>query len=88
MLTCFVLAKVSRIHLSEGVEGFDEDRLKVPWASVVSRCKMHLVLPIQRAGEAIVIAIEKMYTSHLVSKICNGVEIYDDRDEGPVRMWT
>ena len=85
---CHDLAKSSRIHLSEGVEGFDEDRLQVPRASVVSCCEMHLVLPIQRAGEAIVIDIEKMYTSHLVSKICNGVEIYDDRDEGPVRMWT
>ena len=88
MSMCHDLAKLPRIHLSEGVEGFDEDRLQVPRASVVSCCEMHLVLPIQRAGEAIVIDIEKMYTSHLVSKICNGVEIYDDRDEGPVRMWT
>ena len=50
-------------NLSEGVEGFDEDGLKVPWTSVVSCCEMHLVLPIQRAGEAIVIAIEKKYSN-------------------------
>ena len=61
MSMCHDLVKGSRIHLSEGVEGFDEDGLKVPWTGVVSCCEMHLVLPIQRAGEAIVIAVEKIY---------------------------
>ena len=85
---CHDLAKLPRIHLSEGVEGFDEDRLKVPRASVVAGCEMHLVLPIQRAGEAIVIDIEKMYlilwARYVTVLRYTTTEIYD---EGPVRMW-
>ena len=37
--------------LSKGVKGFDEDRLKVSLASVVSGREVYPVLPIQRAGD-------------------------------------
>ena len=46
---------LKRCHLSKRVQGFDEDRLNVSWTSVVAGGEVDLVLPVQGAGEKVLI---------------------------------
>ena len=54
------------------------------WSPAV---KCTLFFPYSELGRPLSLLL-KRYISSCEQDVCNGVEIYDDRDEGPVRMWT